>query len=114
RRTGAARCAGPGDGADNELSPRRISSGGAVTKAKARSRVGKRLRIMVLMHEDLIPPDSLDGYTDKEMQEWKTEYDVVVTLREMGHDVRPLGLWDDLGKLRKEIDTWQPHIAFNL
>jgi D-alanine-D-alanine ligase len=74
----------------------------------------KKLRVLVLMHEDLVPPDSLKGYEEKEIQQWKTEYDVVHALRHMGHDVRPLGVWDDLGKIRKEIEDWQPHIAFNL
>jgi D-alanine-D-alanine ligase len=85
-----------------------------VTKAKAKRTEFKRLRVLVLVHEDLVPPETLDGYSDKEMQEWKTEYDVITTLREMGHDVRPLGVRDDLGKIRKEVDEWQPHIAFNL
>ena len=85
-----------------------------MAKSKKRLSVGKKLRVLVLMHEDLVPPDTLDGYTDKQIQEWKTEFDVVHTLREMGHDVRPLGVWDDLGKIRKEIDQWQPHVAFNL
>ncbi|MCH8923897.1 MAG: ATP-grasp domain-containing protein [Planctomycetes bacterium] len=66
------------------------------------------------MHEDLVPPESLEGYSEKEIQEWKTEYDVITTLREMGHDVRPLGVSDDLGKILKEVDDWQPHVAFNL
>jgi D-alanine-D-alanine ligase len=74
----------------------------------------KKLRILVLMHEDLVPPDSLEGYTEKQIQPWKTEFDVVKTLREIGHEVRPLGVWDDLGKIRKMIDEWKPHIAFNL
>lgn len=69
---------------------------------------------MVLVHEDLVPPETMDGYTDKEIQEWKTEYDVVTTLREMGHEVEPLGVSDDLGKIRKQVDEWQPHVAFNL
>jgi D-alanine-D-alanine ligase len=86
-----------------------------VTKSKPkRQREFKKLRVLVLVHGDLVPPDSLDGYTDKEIQEWKTEFDVVSTLRTMGHDVRPLGVSDDLGKIRKEVDDWQPHIAFNL
>lgn len=74
----------------------------------------KKYRIIVLVHEDLVPPESLDGYSDKEIQEWKTEFDVVATLREMGHEVRPLGVWDDLGKIRKEIEQFKPHITFNL
>lgn len=74
----------------------------------------KKLRILVLVHEDLVPPESLDGYTDKQILEWKTEFDVIQTLRAMGHDVRVLGVWDDLGKIRKEIDQFTPHVTFNL
>jgi D-alanine-D-alanine ligase len=81
---------------------------------KAKRSEFKKLRVLVLMHEDLVPPESLDGYTEKQIQEWKTEFDVVSTLREMGHDVRALGVWDDLGKIRKEVDEWQPHVCFNL
>ncbi len=74
----------------------------------------RKLRILVLMHEDLVPPDSLEGYTDKEIIEWKTEYDVVSTLRDMGHEVVPLGVHDDLGVVRRSISEYKPHIAFNL
>jgi D-alanine-D-alanine ligase len=74
----------------------------------------KKLRILVLMHKDLIPPESLEGYTDKQIAEWKTEYDVVTGLKELGHEPRPLGVTDDLGVLRKAILDWKPHIAFNL
>ncbi len=73
----------------------------------------KRLRILVLMHEDLVPPDSLNGQKP-ETAEWKTEYDVVSTLRKLGHDVKPLGVKSDLGVLRAAIEEWKPHIAFNL
>ena len=41
----------------------------------------KRLRVLVLVHPDLVPPDSTEGYTEQEINEWKTEYDVVSTLR---------------------------------
>lgn len=74
----------------------------------------KKSRVLVLVHEDLVPPESLEGYSEKEIQQWKTEFDVVATLREMGHDVRPLGVWDDLGKIRVAIEEFQPHVAFNL
>jgi D-alanine-D-alanine ligase len=73
----------------------------------------KRLRILVLMHEDLVPPDPLNGH-DVTKAEWKTEYDVVSTLRKLGHDVKPLGVKSDLGVLRSAIEDWKPHIAFNL
>ena len=66
------------------------------------------------MHEDNIPPDSLEGHSDKEVIGWRTEYDVVHTLNDIGHTVRPLGLRSDLGVLREAIVEWKPHVAFNL
>lgn len=74
----------------------------------------KKLRVLVLMHPALIPPESLDGYSEKESFAWKTEYDVVTTLKKLGHDVRPLGLQDELMPLRTAITDWEPHIVFNL
>ncbi len=74
----------------------------------------KKLRVLVLMHQDLVPPDTMEGVSDQEALEWKTEFDVVNTMREVGHDVRPLGLYDDLGPMRLAITDWKPHVAFNL
>ena len=74
----------------------------------------KKLRIVVLLHETLVPPVSLEGYTEEEILEWKSEYDVVTTLKEMGHNVVPVGVSDDLGKIRRVLVEHKPHIAFNL
>ena len=73
----------------------------------------KKLRVMVLLHEDLIPPED-PGDADLRTVEWKTEYNVVSTLRSIGHEVLPLGVRSDLEVIRKTIDEWNPHIAFNL
>jgi len=73
----------------------------------------KRLRVLVLMHEDLVPPDQVNGH-DLKTVEWRTEYDVVSTLRKLGHDVQPLGVKSDLGVIHSAIDNWKPDIAFNL
>ncbi len=74
----------------------------------------KRLRVLVLMDESFVPPASLDGVSDEEMLEWKTEYDVLTTLQEMGHEVRPLGVSDNLGIIREALVSWKPDITFNL
>lgn len=74
----------------------------------------RRCRVLVLMHEALVPPASIKGISAKEMAEWKTEYDVVAGLTNLGHDARPLGVSNDLGVLRDAIVDWQPHIHFNL
>ena len=74
----------------------------------------KPLRVLVLMHETLVPPDSLAGLTEKQIDEFRTEYDVMEHLRKAGHNVRALGLGDNLGDLRTAITEWKPDIAFNL
>ncbi len=74
----------------------------------------KKLRVLLLAHQDLIPPDDAAGYTDEVYKDWKTEFDVITTLRQVGHDVMPLGVYDDLGVIREAIQAFKPHIAFNL
>ncbi|MCA9064261.1 MAG: ATP-grasp domain-containing protein [Planctomycetaceae bacterium] len=74
----------------------------------------KPLRIVVLVHEDLVPPDSMEGYSDEEILDWKTEFDVLHTLRDMGHEAHAVGLSDDLTVLRKSLGESKPHITFNL
>ncbi|MFT7638890.1 MAG: D-alanine-D-alanine ligase [Pirellulaceae bacterium] len=74
----------------------------------------KKLRIAALVRTGLVPPDSLEGISDKELDVWKAEFDVISTLREMGHDVQPVGVFDDLAPLREIILTWQPDITFML
>ena len=51
----------------------------------------KRLRVVVLTHEDLVPPASIEGLSEQEVQPWKTEFAVADTLRKIGHDVHVLG-----------------------
>jgi len=74
----------------------------------------RRLRILVLMHPDFVPPDSADGYTAQENNKWKTEYDVVSTLRAAGHDVHPLGVQEEIKPVRDEIEDFKPHVVFTL
>lgn len=74
----------------------------------------KRLRVLALMHPQLVPPDSLEGQSEKDVNSWKTEYDVVQTLRALGHEVRALGVQYELFPLRDAVEQWQPHIVFNL
>ena len=71
-------------------------------------------RILVLVHETLVPPDSTEGYSEQEIDEWRTEYDVSTSLRQSGHEVRVLGMGDNLADLRSAITDWKPDIAFNL
>jgi len=74
----------------------------------------RRLRTLVVVHASLVPPESLEGHSEKEIEEWRTEYDVTATLRKLGHDVRCIGVLDSLTELRSAIADWQPNIVFNL
>lgn len=72
------------------------------------------MRVLVLVHEDLVPPSTFDGMTDEEINEVRTEDDVVVALEELGHEVKVLGLYDELAPLRRALDDFDPHVVFNL
>ena len=72
------------------------------------------MRVLALVHRHLIPPDTIEEGADITAEPWRTEYDVVTTLRGMGHEVQVLGVHDDLGELRRAWTEWKPHIAFNL
>ncbi len=74
----------------------------------------KKLRILVLVHESLVPPESLRGLAIEAAAEVQTEFDVVSRLRKLGHEARPIGIGDSLTELRAAIQDWQPHVCFNL
>jgi D-alanine-D-alanine ligase len=61
-----------------------------------------------------MPPDTLEGQASKAIAEWRTEFDVVQTLRANGHEVRTLGVLDSITELRSTISEWQPDVVFNL
>jgi D-alanine-D-alanine ligase len=73
----------------------------------------KVLRVLVLVHKHLVPPENASA-SEAEQAEWKTEYDVVTALQKLGHEVKPLGLQDDLSVARTAIKDWEPDIIFNL
>jgi D-alanine-D-alanine ligase len=70
-------------------------------------------RILALVHDHLVPPEDTTGIDVLEA-EWKMEYDVIETLRERGHEVRVLGVHDDLAGIRPTAGFFEPHIVLNL
>lgn len=74
----------------------------------------RKLRVLVLMHDYLVPPADVSGH-DVETAAWRTEYDVLRTLRDdLQHEVHVLGVKDELGGIRQANADFKPHIAFNL
>lgn len=86
----------------------------ALTPDREKSESMKRLRVLALVREGNEPPESLEGQSEEDIDRWKAEFDVVVTLRELGHEVRVLGVYNDLTPLRKAILDWKPDITFML
>jgi D-alanine-D-alanine ligase len=73
-----------------------------------------KLRVAVLLNQDLMPPDTVPEGVEKEKQAWRTEFDVISTLKSLGHEVIPVGLRADLSVIAKARQEHKPQIAFNL
>lgn len=74
----------------------------------------RKLRVAMMVHEDLQPPESLEGVDPKEAELMMTEFDVREGLKALGHEVHVIGLHDELAPLRRAIREIEPHIVFNL
>jgi D-alanine-D-alanine ligase len=74
----------------------------------------RRLRVLALMHPELVPPDDAAERDEKERFVWKTEWDVCRTLRDIGHEVKALGVQDELLPIRDAVEELKPHIVLSL
>ena len=66
------------------------------------------------MHRDFVPPASLKGLSDAQVDRIKSEIDVTEALRLLGHEVHELGVHDELRPLRAALEERQPELVFNL
>lgn len=74
----------------------------------------KRLKVLCLTHEDLVPPADLPLAQSFHDEEWRTEQYVLSTLGKLGHEARILGVRYDLGVIRAALEEFKPDIVFNL
>ncbi|HEX6537155.1 MAG TPA: hypothetical protein VF041_21415 [Gemmatimonadaceae bacterium] len=74
----------------------------------------RRLRVLALTHPDHLPPESLDGLSEQRLLDLRAALDVVEGLRQLGHEVRPLGVQDDLAPIHDAVAETRPHVVFNL
>lgn len=70
--------------------------------------------MLVLMHEDLVPPADTSARSGPTIVPWRTEHDILTALGELGHESQVVGVHDDLQVLRDAIDGYKPHITFNV
>tara|TARA_B100001248_G_scaffold59027_1_gene40132 strand:+ start:28136 stop:29146 length:1011 start_codon:yes stop_codon:yes gene_type:complete len=73
----------------------------------------RKLRIVVLLHADLVPDTTLEEEKTFD-QDWYTEYSVVRGLERLGHEVEVLPIYDSLKPIRECKAKFRPHIAFNM
>ena len=81
---------------------------------KGRGKKKAPLRVILLCHDDLVPRDSIEGLSDEEISEWRTEFDVLSTLRDLGHEAEPFGVGDDVDAIRQAIREFEPDLCFNM
>ena len=74
----------------------------------------KKLRVMMLTHAYMIPPDDVKSRDDPRIESFRTEFDIREALLTLGHDFIIVGLIDDITPVRKAIEEWKPDIVFNL
>jgi len=74
----------------------------------------KRYRVLLMVHETLVPPADITGLGENEIDKFRTEHNVLTALVNLGHDARAIGIGDRLTELRRSIRDFKPHIVFNL
>ena len=74
----------------------------------------RKLRVVLLADERLLPDGDLADFTGKERMLRKTEYDVKQAIESLGHTLIPVGVSNDLSTIRDAIDSHKPDIVFNL
>ncbi len=74
----------------------------------------KKLRILVLIDENEVPPETREELGENIYASRVVYFELVEALRTLDHDVRVQGVADELAPIRHAIHGWQPHVVFNL
>jgi D-alanine-D-alanine ligase len=91
------------------------STGSAeAARAPRRHKAPKKLRVIVLLHSDFLPPDDVSSIDAAEAHRVKTEISVRAALQALGHDVTLLAVHDELAEVRRAVEEGKPDIVFNL
>ncbi|MFQ5953324.1 MAG: hypothetical protein ACE5JK_08015 [Candidatus Omnitrophota bacterium] len=73
-----------------------------------------KLKVLVLFDSAGTPPQDQDFSEEFKKEEWFTEAAVVEALKVLGHEVRTLGIYDDVNLVLQEVSEHKPDIVFNL
>ena len=79
-----------------------------------KTKAANPLRVLLLMEKPYLPPDDVTGPDDERLAKCRAEYDVFTSLSKLGHDVKKLGVYDDLNVINAAITDFKPQISFNM
>ncbi len=74
----------------------------------------KKLKILVLFDSAGPPRKDQDFSEEFKTEDWNTEAQVCGTLKEIGHEVKTLGIYDDVSLVFSEVKEYKPDVIFNL
>lgn len=78
------------------------------------TRSKKKLTVLLLADERLLPTGNLTDFTGTERNLRKTEYDVKDAIESLGHQLISIGFSDDLSAIQAAVTEHKPDIVFNL
>jgi D-alanine-D-alanine ligase len=73
----------------------------------------RKLRVLLLCHEDLVPPESWEGLDPDAIHPWRAEFSIASAMRELGHEVHVAGASDDVHAIGRAVEDVRPHVVFN-
>ena len=78
------------------------------------TRARKRSKVLVLFDTAGTPPANQDFTKELKTDDWAAEAHVIEALKQLGHEVRTIGVWDEPGMIIDEIKANPPDVVFNL
>jgi D-alanine-D-alanine ligase len=78
------------------------------------TRARKRFKVLVLFDTAGTPPANQDFTKELKTDDWAAEAHVIDALKQLGHEVRTIGVWDEPGMIIDEIKANPPDVVFNL
>jgi D-alanine-D-alanine ligase len=78
------------------------------------TRARKRYKVLVLFDTAGTPPADQDFSKELKTDDWAAEAHVIEALKNLGHEVRTLGVWDEPSMIIDEIKANPPDVVFNL
>ncbi|HXH48818.1 MAG TPA: D-alanine--D-alanine ligase [Terriglobia bacterium] len=72
-----------------------------------------KYRVLLLTHQDFKMPEDISKLEPKEVADWKTEYEIVKALENLGHEVEILAAVTEMNVVREALTNRKPHIVFN-